>query len=357
MTACYQLLAAVVPDLHGSVADLTRRLRDTRWISLQVSGKNATRSMQTYVEAWMTWLRQPPGEPFGRLEYLVTAVGEARLVRFQGRGRVPLMLLHGWPTSLLAFHRVIEPLLDLASDVVLAILPGFGAPKPRTGDMSVPSIAALLAEAMLTFGNQRFIVHGQDWGSAIAREMAIQFPDRLAGVHVSAGIAGFMAEGPECGLQWERLRGFAAEGAGYLSLQSNRPDSLAIGMGDSPAGLLSWQLDKFRLWQASLGSDYGLGEDFIFANATYYWVTGSIGSSMHIYADNRAAPSDRKSYVPTGVSVFGTGDFASRRVAARDNNLVAWYEHSNGGHVASLDSATDFVTDLSDFINRAEVIA
>jgi len=150
-----------------------------------------------------------------------------------------------------------------------------------------------------------------------------------------------------------RLR---CRGTGYLQLQSHRPDFLAVGLNDSQAGLLAWHLDKFQ-WQSELGADVGLGEDFIFANATLYWATQTIGSSMRIYVDNRDISSGPASDVPTGVSVFGSGDFASREVSARDNSLIAWYEHSGDGHVAALNAETDFIADLSDFFDLVEAAA
>lgn len=205
---------------------------------------------------------------------------------------------------------------------------------------------------MSKLAHHRFLVHGQDWGSVVAREIGIRAPDRVIGVHVSAGLRGFMADSADSGPAWERLREFAVDGAGYLQLQSRRPDSLATALTDSPAGLLAWQLDKFELWQSALGPDYGLGEDFILANATLYSATNSIGSSMRIYAANRDGTTRSFSPTPTAVSVFGTGDFASRTVAARNNHLVAWYEHRTGGHVAALDAPAEFVADLTDFMSR-----
>ncbi|MEV6140116.1 alpha/beta fold hydrolase [Nocardia sp. NPDC051990] len=354
MTTCYQLLASVLPNLPGHASDLARRLGSTRWPPTPVAEGVAAVRTRLYAEAWLNWLRQEPSNTWGRHRRVETGLGEVRLVCFPGHGTTPLLLLHGWPTSFLAFHRVIEPLQQVASEVVLALLPGFGAPMPRDGGMGVSTIAAMLTEAMLGVEHERFIVHGEDWGSVIARRMAGAFPEHVAGFHVSAGLGGFIADAPECGLPWQRLREFADEGAGYLNIQARRPDSLAIGLHDSPAGLLAWQLDKYDLWQASLGAGFGLGEDFIFANATFYWATQSIGSSMRIYADNRAAGNGCPSQVPTAVSVFGAGDFASREVAARENNLLSWYEHPNGGHVAPLDAHTDFIADLSDFITHLE---
>lgn len=350
------MLTSVLSDLPVISSRLTQRLNGTRWPSDPMPGSPAALSRRLS-EAWVEWLAQKPADSWGQCQRVSTDGGEAWLLRFPGRGRLPLLLLHGWPTSFLAFHRVVDRLRDLASEVILALLPGFGAPTPLSGGMTVPSISAVLADAMGAIGHERFVVHGQDWGSAIARTLARDFRARVIGVHVSAGLAGFIADGPACGPSWERLRAFAEDGAGYLTLQSRRPDSLAVGLEDSPAGLLAWQIDKYELWQSQMGEDFGLGEDFILANATFYWATQAIGTSMRIYLDNRQTPIGSPGSAPTGVSVFGAADFACREVSARANNLVAWYQHSHGGHVAALDASESFVTDLEDFINLMEEMA
>jgi pimeloyl-ACP methyl ester carboxylesterase len=238
--------------------------------------------------------------------------------------------------------------------VVLASLPGFG-PSPLPSEAwTVTDSAGLLVDAMGRLGHGRFVVHGQDWGSVIVRAMGALAPDRVLGVHVSAGLRGFMADGSTEDPAWARLREFAELGTGYLHLQSRRPDSIAVALADSPAGLFAWQLDKYDLWQSDLGDDFGLGEDFIYANATLYWMTRSAGTSMRIYSADPSPARGAGSVVPTGVSVFGRGDFASAAVAARDNNLLAFYEHEVGGHVAALDAPNEFVTDLTDFLRRTD---
>lgn len=356
MTTCYRLLVGALPKLPQDVGELIRRLETTVWPLLPEGATWAngapTSVTQRYTNRWAGWLEQPEFPALGQHELIEAAGSTVHVVRFEGSGQVPILLLHGWPTSFLAFHRVIAPLREVGSELVLATLPGFGtSPLPSPG-WSIGETAGLLVGAMTQLGHDRFVVHGQDWGSAVAREIGVLAPDRVTGVHVSAGLRGFMADGDTTDDAWARLREFAVDGAGYLQLQSRRPDSLAVALADSPAGLLAWQLDKYQLWQPGLGGHYGLGEDFIFANATLYWVTRSVGSSMRIYSANRDIAAAAASHVPTGVSVFGRGDFASAEVAARNNNLVAWYEHPTGGHVAALDAAAEFVADLSVFIHR-----
>ncbi|MGL4340055.1 MAG: alpha/beta fold hydrolase [Rhodoglobus sp.] len=335
---------------------LRHRLNETRW---PVVPPETTRSygvapslVQAFVAEWSHWLTQPHCPGVG--EHMVIDIGgcDLHVARFSGAGQMPILLLHGWPTSFLAFHRVIEPLRRVASEVVLASLPGFGPSTLPLAKWSIANSAHLLAAGMSILGHSRFIVHGQDWGSVVARALGTMEPDRVLGIHVSAGLRGFMAENNDDGSAWSRLQAFAVDGSGYLQLQSRRPDSLAFALSDSPAGLLAWQLDKYQLWQGELGDDFGLGTDFILANATLYWLTNSVGSSMRIYSMETGKPDAAAGDVPTAVSVFGAGDFAAQPVSERENNLVAWYPHNTGGHVASLDSSADFVADLTDFINR-----
>ncbi|AKU95736.1 Epoxide hydrolase [Labilithrix luteola] len=337
------------------MGSLRRRLRETRWPVLPDSDDRAhdlmLSTLRPFVEEWDRWLAQPPRPGAGEHAVLGNGARRVHVARFAGAGRVPILLLHGWPTSFLAFHRVIEPLRAVASEVVLASLPGFGTSPLPSGPWSIADSARLLAEAMSAMGHRSFIVHGQDWGSVVARAMGALEPDRVLGVHVSAGLRGFMADGSAAEPAWTRLREFVVEGGGYLQLQSRRPRSLAFALSDSPAGQLAWQLDKYQLWQGELHDDFGLGTDFILANATLYWLTGTGGTSMHIYSLPTGYPDTGSANVPTGVSVFRHGDFASRAVSSRENELVAWYEHDTGGHVASLDSPSEFLSDLTHFID------
>lgn len=359
MTTYYRLLAGALPDLRQEAPALIRRLDATAWPDLPdlpdaegwMHGAPLA-VMQRCARAWARWLTQPEQATLGQHDVVPAGRAAVHTVRFSGRGQLPLLLLHGWPTSFLAFHSVIEPLREVASEVILATLPGFGtSPLPSTGWSTADSAAALL-DAMTRLGHDRFLVHGQDWGSVVARKMGCLAPERVAGVHVSAGLQGFMADGSAAEPAWDRLQGFAVEAAGYLRLQARRPDSIAVALSDSPAGLLAWQLDKYQLWQSRNDEWFGLGEDFVLANATLYWMTNCVGSSMRIYSANRTGAAGQASSVPTAVSVFGAADFTSPAVCARDNRLIAWQEHPTGGHVAALDASDKFAQDLAGFASN-----
>ena len=240
VTTCYQMLVGVLPNLESDGRQLRQRLATTVWplVPLTESWTDGVpvSVVERYARRWVRWLEQPRLTMVGQHDLVDVAGSTVHVVRFEGSGQVPILLLHGWPTSFLAFHRVIEALREIGSELVLATLPGFGtSPLPSTG-WSAGGSAGLLAGVMSKLDHDRFVVHGQDWGSVVARELGVRAPDRVIGVHVSAGLHGFIADQRAAGDMSARLREFAIDGAGYLQLQSRRPDSLAVALTDSPAG-------------------------------------------------------------------------------------------------------------------------
>ncbi|WP_052460894.1 epoxide hydrolase [Microbacterium gorillae] len=357
MTACYQSLSGVLPDLDWAAGELRTRLRASRLPATAslVDGDYGPSHLVVAeaVTRWIDWL-EPTERAAGVESHAMVQVDgiDLHVLRISGEGVLPLLLVHGWPTSFLMFHRVIGGLRAVCSELVLVSMPGFGtSPLPRASWSALDS-SKLLLKMMEALEFDLFAVHGEDWGSVVARAMGTLAPDRVAGVHVSAGLHGFLADGTDEDQAWRDLQRYAMNGSAYLRLQAERPDSLAFALADSPVGILAWQLDKYSLWQAALGTDFGIEDDFIFANATLYWLTNSAATSMRLFATSRPDATPVFSPVPTAVSRFGVTDFASHAVSERYNNLVGWYEHGTGGHMAALDSPTELVNDLSVFMQR-----
>jgi hypothetical protein len=77
---------------------------------------------------------------------------------------------------------------------------------------------------------------------------------------------------------------------------------------DSPAGLAAWIVEKLRAWSDCDGDvERSFTKDEILTNATLYWLTGTIGSSMRMYNANAAIPPAqlaRRVEVPSGFSLF-----------------------------------------------------
>jgi pimeloyl-ACP methyl ester carboxylesterase len=284
----------------------------------------------------------------------------------------PLLLLHGWPGSVVEFTRVIGPLSDPRShgdgsapafDLVIPSLPGFGFSGPVTEPgWGSRRIAGALAELMARLGYERYGAQGGDFGAFVAPDLGRVDPGHVIGVHVNAATMGFIPFGdiPEQDLatfspaekeRAQRLQGFLAEGNGYFQIQATRPQTLSYGLTDSPAGQLAWIVEKFKEWTNTghaLPED-AIPRDEILADVSVYWFTGTAGSTANLYYESmHSGDWPTPSQVPTGVAVFAE-DVAIRRYAERANNIVHWSDFDTGGHFAALETPGLLVQDIRIF--------
>ena len=284
----------------------------------------------------------------------------------------PLLLLHGWPGSVVEFLHVIGPLSDPRShgggsapafDLVIPSLPGFGF----SGPVAEPGwgsrrIASALAELMARLGYECYGAQGGDFGAFVAPDLGRVDPDHVIGVHVNAATMGFIPFGdiPEQDLatfspaekeRAQRLQGYLAEGNGYFQIQSTRPQTLSYALTDSPAGQLAWIVEKFKEWTNTghaLPED-AIARDEILADVSVYWFTGTAGSTANLYYESmHSGDWPTSSPVPTGVAVFAE-DIAIRRYAERANNIVHWSDFDTGGHFAALETPDLLVRDIRTF--------
>lgn len=263
---------------------------------------------------------------------------------------VPLLLLHGWPSSFVEFLGAIGPLTAAGYDLVIPSLPGFGFSGPtREAGWNDGRIASAMLELMSRLGYKRFGVQGGDAGAIIAPAIGRAAPDRVIGVHVNAATMGFIPLGPidpskiatfsdaeKSRLQ--RLQQFMAERFGFNALQSSRPQTLAYGISDSPAGLIAWLGDMF----AGFGDSPDAVElDRFLTNVLVYWFTGTAASSTRLYYENAHDPEawspKPNSGVPTGVAVFARDEVAIRRYGDEGNTILRWTELASGGHFAAME--------------------
>ena len=284
----------------------------------------------------------------------------------------PLLLLHGWPGSVVEFLHVIGPLSDPRShgdgsapafDLVIPSLPGFGFSGPVTEPgWGSRRIAGALAELMARLGYERYGAQGGDFGAFVAPDLGRVDPDHVIGVHVNAATMGFIPFGdiPEQDLatfspaekeRAQRLQGYLAEGNGYFQIQSTRPQTLSYALTDSPAGQLAWIVEKFKEWTntgLALPED-AIPRDEILADVSVYWFTGTAGSTANLYYESmHSGDWPTPSPVPTGVAAFAE-DIAIRRYAERANNIVHWSDFDTGGHFAALETPGLLVQDIRTF--------
>src|SRR4030095_14531486 len=116
-------------------------------------------------------------------------------VRSKNPNALPLILTHGWPSTILLFRDVIEPLTDPvahgekaedAFDVVIPSLPGFGfSEKPAERGWNSQRTASAWATLMSRLGYKRYVAQGGDWGAFVTTHMAQQHAPGLVAIHLN----------------------------------------------------------------------------------------------------------------------------------------------------------------------------
>ncbi|MBD2891338.1 hypothetical protein amrb99_02410 [Actinomadura sp. RB99] len=280
---------------------------------------------------------------------------------------LPLVLTHGWPGSVAEFMTVIGPLTDPrahggdpadAFHLVAPSLPGFGFSGPtREAGWNLRRVARAWAELMRRLGYDRYGAQGGDTGSLVSPELGRVAPENVIGVHVngSLGFPTFAPDETEGLTEAERARLAVytdQDRSGYAMIQSTRPQTLAFGLHDSPAGQMAWIVEKFKEWTDPAHDlpDQAVDRDQMLTDVTLYWLTGTAGSSARLYKEGATdwGQPVGKSDVPTGVAVF-PGDAGIRRVAEREHNVVHWSEFDRGGHFAAMEAPDLLVDDVRAF--------
>lgn len=290
-------------------------------------------------------------------------------VRSPEEKALPLLLIHGWPGSIVEFLKVIGPLTDPrahgadpadAFNLVVPSLPGFGfsGPTLETG-WNRSRISRAFNTLMHRVGYKRYGAHGSDIGSMVCRELGVQKADGLVGIHVLQ-ILDFPSEdltelknlSDDDKKRLQRLSDFRSR-AGYARIQCTRPQTLAYGLTDSPVAQLAWNCEIFTWFGNSLEA---VDRDLFLTNVMLYWLTGTAGSSSRLYyedAHRDAWQKEELSTVPTAVAVF-PNDFRSIwRLAHRANkNIVQWTEFDRGGHFAAMEVPELLIEDIRTFFRR-----
>ncbi|NUR87925.1 MAG: alpha/beta fold hydrolase [Nonomuraea sp.] len=346
--------------------DLGRRLADVRWPA-QVPGVGWDRGVPVdYLRDlaaywadgydWRAWESRLNAHPQFTTEIDGQNIHFAH-VRSPNPDALPLILLHGWPGSVVEFVEVIEP---LSADFHLVIPShpnfGFSGPATRPGWDSW-TIATAYAELMRRLGYERYGAQGGDFGAFIAPDLGRVDPDHVVGVHVNAATAGFIPFGEVAEdeltdaerVRLARMRAFLSEGNGYFQIQATKPHTLGFGLADSPIGQLAWIAEKFHDWQDGEGS---VGRDHLLTNVTLTWLTNTGASSAQLYYESmHSAHRFTPSTTPTAVANFAQ-DIAIRRFAEPLNTIVRWTEFDRGGHFAALEAPDLLVNDVKEFFTE-----
>ena len=380
MTENFQPFRCHVPD--EVIADLKVRLARIRWPD-QLDGAGWDYGTERgYLEELCTYWRdsfdwRAAEARFNRYPQFTSEIAGENVhfyhIRSPEPDALPLILTHGYPGSVAEFLDILGPLSDPASHggdrrdafhVVAPSIPGYGFSGPtRHKGFNLGKAAAINDRIMELLGYDRYFAQGGDYGSAISSRMAMNHPDRVIGLHLNF-IVGKPADlaNPMAGLSEREIaeqvwkREYDARESGYQAIQGTKPQSLAYGLTDSPAGLAAWVVEKFKTW-SDCGDDIesSYSKDQLLENIMLYWVTGTINSAMRFYYEcigPNAAPQDDWAFVtvPTAHARFPAEIRPTPRAWAEQMyNIVRWTTLPKGGHFAAFEQPDLFVNDLREF--------
>jgi epoxide hydrolase len=368
---------------QGDLDDLRERLERTRWPD-ELPGSAwdygvPLEYLQGLTSYWLTgydWRQHE--ERLNQLPQFTTEIDGAGVhfihVRSPEPDAMPLLILHGWPGSVVELERLVGPLTDprahggdpnQAFHVVAPSLPGYGfsGPIPAQGWGRRRTTAAI-AELMSRLGYERYGAHGGDWGGAISRELGLVDSEHVIGVHLTMLLsAAATADDADAG-DVEVTRSLAAgeryenELAGYAVLQATRPQTLSYALTDSPVGQLAWIVEKFKDWTDSDESpEDAVDRDQLLTNVMIYWLTRTAASSARLYyetahVDGGWGQPDPPSTTPTGVAVLPRDlGLPVRRIAERDNNILQWTALERGGHFPAMEVPGPLTADIRSFFD------
>ncbi|KVV51559.1 multidrug MFS transporter [Burkholderia territorii] len=364
--------------------DLQRRLRDTREPAL-----TPALPWQQGVDG--AWLRELVAYWAGRYDWraaeralnrqpqFVAHAGGQRVHFIHRRGAgptpYPLVITHGWPGSVFEFDALIDRLCDPAAfggdprdafDVVAPSLPGFAfSPAPAAAGMSAFQVADCWAALMSGLGYRRFGAQGGDLGAGVSIALGARHADVVDGIHLNylpgnyeppTDAASPLTE-DERAFVTQRAEWVALEG-GYAHVHMTKPQTLAVALNDSPAGLAAWIAEKFRTWSDCDGDvARRFSHDTLLTGISLYWFTGCIGSSMQMYWENRLQPmrfaAGQRVAVPLAFARFPKEiSRPPRSWLERVFDVAQWTDMPSGGHFAAMEEPDLLADDIRRFFRR-----
>ena len=369
---------------NEAIADLRRRIADTRWPSKELVDDRSQgvqlATSQELARYWTTdydWRRCEAR--LNALPQFKTEIGGVDVhfihVKSRHENALPVIITHGWPGSVIEMLGVVGPLTDPtahggsaedAFDLVAPSIPGYGfSGEPAEIGWNPGRVAPAWAELMRRLGYTRYVAQGGDVGAAITDTMGRQAPEGLIGIHLNllvTALGGPLSTDSDAErAAADQLAAFRTSGIGYLIEQNTRPQTIGYALLDSPVALAAWMLDHdtdayYKISRAFVDGQPsgGLTRDHILDNVTTYWLTGTGASAARSYwegtrATALAAGQPRPEVkVPVGFTVFPGEIFRAPRSWAEKSypSLSYFNEVDRGGHFAAWEEPELFATEI-----------
>ena len=215
---------------------------------------------------------------------------------------------------------------------------------------------------MARLGYTRYGAQGGDIGAGISTQIALSDPDHMVGLHLNfCGGAPPDPADPTAGvptdelaLMQERQAFWTDDERGYQQIQDTKPQTLGVGLNDSPIGLAAWIVEKYRSWCDCDGHpETKFTKDELLTNIMIYWVTQTATSAARYYYEARhdgSRTNAERVEIPTACAAFPKEIiFNPRRWAETRFNLTRFTIMPRGGHFAALEEPALLVEDIRAF--------
>lgn len=375
MNSDIRAYVTTIPE--SAIEDLHRRLDNTRWPEAEPVDDWSQGIPLSYVQElvkywrhdydWRRWENQ-----LNNWDQFVTTIDDLEIhflhVRSPHENALPLLMTHGWPGSIVEFHKIIDPLVnptqyggsaDQAFHFVAPSLPGYGfSGKPAATGWGVDQIGVAWGELMARLGYERYVAQGGDWGAMVTQAIGQSQTKHCAAIHVTMPIVmpdpdtmNDLSPVEEQALA--SLNYYNEWDSGYSKQQGTRPQTLGYCLADSPVGQAAWIVEKFWSWM-DCGDETGkhpeniLSKDELLDNVMMYWLTNAGASSGRLYWESFRHVNMDPIHMPVACSLFPKEIMrTSRRWAEqRFSNIIHWNEMDEGGHFAALEQPEALIEEL-----------
>ena len=360
------------------IIDLNNRLLNTRWPD-EIDGAgwaygtnlSYLKNLCAYWTNDYSW-RKTESEINSYDNFIAGVDGyQIHFIHVKGKGSksVPLIITHGWPGSFLEMMKMIPYLTEgtgLTFDLVIPSVIGFGfSSKPTSSGCNSAVIADLWHKLMLGLGYTKYGAQGGDIGAGISSWLSLKHPDNVIGLHLNfipGSYQPYMKPGDsltvEENIYKQQIADWYAKEGAYGSIQSTKPQTLAYGLNDSPAGLCGWIIEKFQSWTDSGGNlESVISYDELLANVSLYWFTQSLPSSIRLYKESRENPlkfgRDDRINTPVAFTHFPKElPTPPRSFVEKSFNIIQWTEMPKGGHFAAMEQPQLFAANIKSFFEQ-----
>lgn len=284
-------------------------------------------------------------------------------VRSQSPDALPLLITHGYPSSVVEYTGLIRQLTGPADGagafhVVIPSLPGFGFSSPLADQGWTPGrTARAWAELMRRLGYGTYAAMGGDIGSGISGWLAAIDADHVAGAYIISDVRGAAAmAGDQIPVDLsaldtrerahlDELKRPSADGRAYLQIQGTRPQTIGYALSDSPVFQLAWIAEKFDEWTAA-----PIDRDILLANVSLYWLTGTgISAANFIYEASHVQEWAGPPAAPVGWGVYGGTDPLIRTLYDPEHKVEHWSVFDAAGHFPALEAPDVLAADVRAF--------